>query len=147
MKGAETLMIPYFMFYGYPKKCALLRWMYLDEKCWTTNCSHRAMLLRSGAPTSDSVHFSDDCPSSDSPTRRPGTGGRGTPTGELWLVDGVNTELWLAAAPRWCWSWWSRCSWRWSFRCPPWPRCTPSPPGQDSSMVTRASKKDPHEGS
>ena len=25
MKGAETLMIPYFMFYGYPKKSALLR--------------------------------------------------------------------------------------------------------------------------
>ena len=34
-------------------------------------------------PSSVSVHFSDDCPSSDSPTRRPGTGGRGTPTGEL----------------------------------------------------------------
>ena len=45
MKGAETLMIPYFMFYGYPKKCALLRWMYLDEKCWTTKCSHRAREL------------------------------------------------------------------------------------------------------
>ena len=92
-------------------------------------------MFPSGDPTSDSVYFSDDCPSSASPTRRPGTGGRGTPTGELWLVDGVNAELWLAAAPRWCWSWWSRCSWRWSFRCPPWPRCTPSPPGQGSSST------------
>ena len=30
----------------------------------------------------------------------------------------------------WCWSWWSRSSWRWSCPCPPWQHSTPYHPGE-----------------